>query len=49
LKLAKVLTSRLGGNRGGWNDFRGFAGYKDDKVNGASIGGFSCNKIYYYI
>ncbi len=48
LRLVTVLTSRSG-NRGGWNDYRSFAGYKDDKVNGAAIGGFSCTKIYYYI
>ncbi|KAH6650438.1 hypothetical protein F5144DRAFT_588917 [Chaetomium tenue] len=33
----------------GWNDFRSFSGFKDQKVNGAGLGSHSCTKIYYYI
>ncbi|KAG7285204.1 hypothetical protein NEMBOFW57_009825 [Staphylotrichum longicolle] len=34
----------------GSNGYRSFAGYKDNKVSGASYGGsHSCKKIYYYV
>ncbi|KAK4141366.1 uncharacterized protein C8A04DRAFT_31118 [Dichotomopilus funicola] len=34
---------------GGWNDFRSFDGYKDNKANGAGLAFHSCRKIYYYV
>jgi len=37
-------------NRSGSNGYRSFAGYKDNKVSGASFGAsHSCTKIYYYV
>ncbi len=33
----------------GSNGYRSFAGYKDNKVNGASFNYHSCEKIYYYV
>ncbi len=36
-------------NRSGSNGFRSFAGYKDDKYNGANFNSHSCDKVYYYI
>jgi hypothetical protein len=33
----------------GSNTYRSFAGYKDDKVNGANYNYHSCEKIYYYV
>jgi hypothetical protein len=33
----------------GSNTYRSFAGYKDNKVNGANYNYHSCEKIYYYV
>ncbi|KAL2265788.1 hypothetical protein VTJ83DRAFT_6888 [Remersonia thermophila] len=33
----------------GWNNFRSFAGYKDNKQQGATYLNHDCKKIYYFI
>ena len=44
-----IVTLYLARNRGGWNGYRAWSGYKDNKQFGASFSGHNCTKIYYYV